>query len=236
MDDGWNASAQAWIESIGQYGDWGRRHVLDRPMLERCRDRGFIRALDVGCGEGRFCRMLAAEGMETIGIDPTTALIEHARKRHPSGDYRIGNASAVGLADMSVDLVIFYLSLIDISDLDAAIEEARRVLRPGGRVLIANLQAFNTAAVGLGWSKEIDGSRRVCIDNYLDERPLRAEWAGISIINWHRPLGRYMSALLAAGFVLRHFEEPEPVGDDSAKADRYRRVPYLIVMEWEKLE
>ncbi len=234
MDDGWNASAAAWIETIGRYGDWGRRHVLDGPMLARCRDRGFIRALDVGCGEGRFCRMLAAEGIDPIGIDPTTALIEHARKRHPAGDYRIGDASAIALADESVDLAIFYLSLVDIPDLDAAIAEAHRVLRPGGRLLIANLQAFNTAAVGLGWRNERDGARRFSFDHYLDERAVRAEWAGISIVNWHRPLGRYMAALLAAGFVLRHFDEPAPVGDDSAKAERYRRVPYFLIMEWEK--
>jgi ubiquinone/menaquinone biosynthesis C-methylase UbiE len=66
-------------------------------------------------------------------------LIEQVRKLHPSGDYRIESASAISLPDASVDLGVCYLSLIDIADLDAAIDEIRRVLRPGGRLLIANL-------------------------------------------------------------------------------------------------
>lgn len=234
MNDGWTASAQAWIAVMGKDGDWGRRHVLDRPMLDRCCNRGYRRVLDIGCGEGRFCRMLAAHGMATIGIDPTIALIEQARALHPQGDYRVEGASAISLPDMAVDLAVSYLSLIDIPDLDAAVAETRRVLRPGGRFLIANLQGFNTASVGLGWSMEPDGSRRFSIDHYLEERAVQTEWAGIAVINWHRPLNRYMTALLDAGFVLRHFAEPGPVGDTSAKADRYRRVPNFLIMEWEK--
>lgn len=234
MDDGWSASAEAWIAVIGEDGDWGRRHVLDAPMLERCLNRDVSRALDIGCGEGRFCRMLATHGIETTGVDPTAALIEQARKLHPTGDYRVESASAISLPDQSVDLALCYLSLIDVPDLDTAIGEIRRLLRTGGRLLIANLQGFNTAAVGLGWSHEPDGSRRFSIDHYLEERAVRTEWAGISIVNWHRPLGRYMSALLDAGFALRHFAEPGPVGDSSPKADRYRRVPNFLIMEWEK--
>jgi SAM-dependent methyltransferase len=203
-------------------------------MLERCRHRGFTNALDVGCGEGRFCRMLAAEGITTVGIDPTSTLIEQARRLHPSGDYRVESASAVSLADGAVDLVVCYLSLIDVADLDPAIAEIHRVLQSGGRLLIANLQGFNTASIGPGWSIEPDGSRRFSIDHYLDERPVRAEWAGISVVNWHRPLSRYMSALLEAGFILRHFAEPGPVVDPSPKADRYHRVPNFLIMEWEK--
>ncbi len=233
-DDGWAASAEAWIAVIGMDGDWGRRHVLDAPMLERCVARKYARALDIECGEGRFCRMLAAKGIATIGIDPTAALIDQARLLDPSGDYRVESASAISLADFSVDLAVCYLSLIDVPDLDAAIGEIRRLLQPGGRLLIANLQAFNTAAVGLGWSVEPDGSRRFSIDDYLEERAVRTSWAGISIVNWHRPLSRYMAALLDAGFVLRHFAEPRPVGDTSSKADRYRRVPNFLIMEWEK--
>lgn len=42
----------------------------------------------------------------------------------------------------------------------------------------------------------------------------------------------YMQGLLDAGFELVHFDEPAPYGVDDAKADRYRRVPNFLVMEW----
>jgi SAM-dependent methyltransferase len=234
MDNGWNDSARAWIDVIGEDGDWGRKYVLDAPMLAQVDALSPRRALDLGCGEGRFCRLLASRGVTTVGIDPTSALIDEARRRHPEGDYRVEGAEALSLDDASVDLVVAYLSLIDIADLAAALRECRRVLRPGGHLLIANLQAFNTAAVPLGWTREPDGSRRFCIDHYLQERPVETAWRGIRIINWHRPLATYMSGLLDEGFILEHFEEPAPQGVDDDKADRYRRAPNFLVMRWRK--
>jgi ubiquinone/menaquinone biosynthesis C-methylase UbiE len=234
VSEGWNESADAWIAVIGRDGDWGRRFVLDRPMMARATGRGFASALDLGCGEGRFCRMLSAQGIETIGIDPTAALIDEARRLHPAGDYRVEGAESLSLPDHAVDLVVSYLSLIDIADLPAAIAETRRVLRLGGTLLIANLQSFNTAAEPLGWSHEPDGSRRFSIDHYLDVRPRWTEWRGIRIQNWHRPLGLYMTMLLEAGFELRHFAEPDSAGDPGPKADRYHRAPNFLIMEWQK--
>lgn len=232
MTQGWDASAQAWIDVVGVEGDWGRRYVLDAPMLERARIGGARRALDIGCGEGRFCRMLQREGIDTLGIDPTRALIEEARRRDPHGDYRVAAAESLPVEDASVELAVFYLSLIDIDDLDAALREAHRALCPGGRLLIANLQSFNTAAVGQGWSREPDGSRRFSIDDYLQERPTWIAWQGIRICNHHRPLQRYMQGLLQLGFELRHFAEPAPAGVTGEKAERYRRAPNFLVMEW----
>lgn len=233
MSSGWDASAAAWIDVVGEHGDWGRRHVLDRPMLARATATPVARALDLGCGEGRFCRMLRAHGIATVGVDPTAALITQARHRDPTGDYRIAPAEALPLNDRSVDLVVAYLSLIDIDDLPRAIDEVRRVLQPGGRFLIANLQPFNTAAEPQGWTHEPDGSRRFCIDRYFEERPVEAEWRGIRVRNWHRPMSTYMRLLLDAGFALRHFDEPAPHDVDDDKARRYRRVPNFLVVDWQ---
>jgi SAM-dependent methyltransferase len=234
MSNGWSESAQAWVDVIGVDGDWGRRYVLDAPMLARTQGRSFRRAVDIGCGEGRFCRMLALEGIHCVGIDPTRALIERAQQLHPEGDYRVEPAEQLSLADASVDLAVAYLSLIDIDDLAAAIGEAHRVLRAGGTLLIANLTGFNTAAVAQGWTREADGSRRFSIDHYLQVRTVWVEWRGIRIKNWHRPMQSYMQALLNAGFSLRHFSEPAPYDIEDDKADRYRRAPNFLIMEWEK--
>lgn len=217
---------------MGEHGDWGRRHVLDTPMLARVDALPVQAALDLGCGEGRFCRMLRARGIATIGIDPTAALIARARELDPGGDYRVERGEQLSAPAASMDLVVAYLALIDVPDLRACVSEVRRVLRHGGRFLIANLQAFNTAAIPQGWTHEPDGSRRFCIDHYLQERPVPVAWRGISISNWHRPLSMYMQALLEAGFELRHFDEPVPSAPPSPKLERYLRVPNFLVMEW----
>ena len=234
MSDGWEESAQAWIDDNGTQGDWSRRFVLDAPMIARIADRGFTSAIDVGCGEGRFCRMMQRHHIRTVGVDPTAALIKQARQLDPSGDYCIGRAEALPGADASFDLAVCYLSLIDIPDFRRAIAEIHRVLKAGGTFLIANLQSFNTAGPPTGWTREADGSQRFPIDHYLDERVQFVSWRGIRVQNWHRPLGAYMGALLEAGFELRHFSEPEPVGADEAETALYRRAPFFLVMEWQK--
>ena len=114
-------------------------------MLERIRRRPYRNALDVGCGEGRFCRILGKLGIKTIGIDPTDTLLQQARSKHQAGDYRCGRAEKLDFPDASFDLVVSYLTLIDIPDIRQALAEMNRVLQPGGTLLIANLTSFTTA-------------------------------------------------------------------------------------------
>lgn len=237
MSDGWAESADAWVASQGDEGDFGRRWVMDAPMLERVRLRFYARALDVGCGEGRFCRMLKAEGVEAVGIDPTTGLIDHARRLDPEGDYRVEGAEALGFEDGRFDLVVSYLSLIDIPDVRAAIAEMARVLAPGGRLLIANLTGYNSAADAndLGWVTLPDGRRAHAMDHYLEEKAGWIAWKGIRIRNWHRPLGTYMTLLLEQGLTLTHFAEPRAdAGGDPVRAAHYDRAPWFMLMEWAK--
>jgi ubiquinone/menaquinone biosynthesis C-methylase UbiE len=235
VTNGWDESASAWIADMGKEGDFGRRYVLDAPMIERIGNGSFRSALDVGCGEGRFCRMLRTRGIKPVGIDPTEALIQHARKEDPDGDYRIGRAEALEFPDASFDLVVSYLSLIDIPDIKTGISEMARVLKPGGTLLIANLTSFNTAGQTTGWVKDTDGIERFFIDHYMEERAEWVRWTGIRVQNWHRPLSTYMSLLLKEGLELRHFSEPMPgPSADPLRSEFHRRVPYFLMMEWQK--
>lgn len=236
MNNYWQESADAWIADMGEHGDFGRRYVLDPVILPRALARSPKNVLDVGCGEGRFCRMLGQHGLKVTGIDPTPKLISAARDRDPEGKYIEAGAEDLPFEDGSFDLVISYLSLIDIPDFKASIREMARVLSPGGVLLIANLSSFNTASIDTGWVK--DGASRHLhypIDNYLEERSVLIEYRGIRVLNHHRPLSTYMQSLLGAGLRLNYFDEPSPApGAPEPKATVYRRVPWFLVMEWLK--
>src|SRR5258708_3181134 len=145
MDNAWDISAQAWIESIGERGDWAREHVLDPAMLGRIAAGRFRNALDVGCGEGRFCRMLRAAGVAPTGIDPTKSLLDVARRRDPCGDYRLGRAERLEFEAASFDLVVSYVTLVDIADFRTAIRQMARVVRPGGSLPIAKPTGVTSA-------------------------------------------------------------------------------------------
>jgi SAM-dependent methyltransferase len=234
MDNCWQTSADAWIADMGEFGDFGRRYVLDPVMLPRALSRSPKKALDVGCGEGRFCRMLKPHGVGVTGIDPTAALLAAARARDPECTYLEAAAERLPFDDNAFDLVISYLSLIDIPDMPAAISEMARVLKRGDALLIANLNGFNTACSG--WIKGGAGERLYFpIDNYLQERSIWIEYRGIRVMNHHRPMSTYMRALLDAGLRLTYFDEPAPPPDaPEPKATAYRRVPWFHVMEWMK--
>ena len=219
---------------MGEHGDFSRRYVLDPIMLPLALKRSPKRALDVGCGEGRFCRMLGQHGVKAIGIDPTPALIAAAHLRDVEGQYLEAGAELLPFADATFDLVVSYLTLIDFADFGAAISEMVRVLKPGGALLIACINSFNSACGDTGWIKDSAGRRLYYpIDHYLEDRSMRIEYRGISIVNYHRPLSAYMAAFLAAGLLLTYFSEPCPSEDAPVeKAVNYRRVPWFLVMEW----
>jgi hypothetical protein len=109
------------------------------------------------------------------------------------------------------------------------------VLKPGGALLVANLTSFSTARAHGGWQRNLLGQRtHFGIDRYLEPRANWDEWRGIRVLNWHRPLKDYMQWFLAHGLVLTHFDEPAPNGGPPDRADRYRRAPWYLIMEWRK--
>ena len=235
MVRGWDQSAEAWLTAMGTTGDFSRFGVLDAPMLDRVMASGARTALDVGCGEGRFCRLMAGHVAEVTGIDPNRALLDRARALG-GATYVDGRAEALPFDDASFDLVVSYLSLIDIADATSALAEMARVLTPGGRLLIANLTAWNTASQTRdgGWTRLDDGAVRITVDRYLEEHAFDAEWSGISIQNWHRPLSFYMQALLGLGLELRFFDEPAALDPAHPYSAKMNKAPYLMMMEWQK--
>jgi SAM-dependent methyltransferase len=233
-DDGWDQSADPWIRLMAK-GDPNRVFLLDGAMLDLCGAVHGLDVIDVGCGEGRFCRMLAKRGAHMTGIDPTAKLIAEAKRRQPDAVFHEAKAEALPVADASMGLVVSYLSLLDIPDYKTAINEMMRVLKPGGRCVIANQNGFATASTKY-WARDEDNNKlHWTMDNYSTERPCKAEWAGISVINWHRPMSAYMSAFLHAGFVLESFDEPVPKAHVPEAPDLFstnRRVPIFCTMVW----
>ena len=232
-DDGWEKSSSAWISTMGDRGDFGREHILDPVMVERISERRFESALDVGCGEGRFSRILRDNHIPVVGIDPTEALLMQARLSDPSGHYQLARAESLPFPSASFDLVVSYLTLIDIPDFRAGIREMVRVLKPGGTLLIANLNSF--ISTSNGWIKDQDGRySHYPVDRYAEEFSEWVEWSGIRVLNWHRPLAAYMRELLAHGLTLTFFDEPQPRSGDPEQQELYRRAPWFLVMEWRR--
>jgi SAM-dependent methyltransferase len=98
---------------------------------------------DLGCGTGHLSRLLAPFAREVFAIDRSRAMLEVARGR--LGDcanvqLREGDLTALPLGDGSLDVAIVSLVLHYVVDLDRALAEVHRTIRPGGRILLLDMQ------------------------------------------------------------------------------------------------
>lgn len=95
------------------------------------------RALDVGCGIGDFTAVLAQAGAQPIGVDVAEAALARARTRHPALDFRIVPFDGpLPFEDNAFDLVWASEVIEHVGDTARWLSEVRRVLAPGGRLLI----------------------------------------------------------------------------------------------------
>ena len=176
-EQAWEAAAAAYI-AFQDRQDPNRTLMLDPIMLEQCGEVRGRRVLDLGCGEGRFCRMLAERGARPVGLDPTGAMVKAAASRGPGGAYLRARAEQLPFADAWFDVVVSYITLVDIEGYRQAIAESSRVLRTGGRLVVANL-GFVTASAG--WLRDEQGRRMYHrVDRYAEEWPAALEWKDIS--------------------------------------------------------
>jgi len=111
---------------------------------------------DLGCGTGYMTQPLAGLVQRVVCVDRSPAMLERARERLSGTnlelEFRTGAFDALPLADGEVDAVLAGMVLHHLQDLDAAVREMRRVLRPFGRVVVLELfphtQDWMHAALG----------------------------------------------------------------------------------------
>jgi ubiquinone/menaquinone biosynthesis C-methylase UbiE len=130
----WEQEAEnwiAWARTPGHDAYWQFRDAFFELLPPPGRA-----TLEVGCGEGRVARNLAARGHRVTGVDASPTLLQAAREADPAGEYVLGDASGLPFADASFDLVVAYNSLMDVQDMPAAVGEAARVLERGGRFCV----------------------------------------------------------------------------------------------------
>ncbi|MFT4104011.1 MAG: class I SAM-dependent methyltransferase, partial [Burkholderiaceae bacterium] len=95
-----------------------------------------MRYLDAGCGAGMAACLASDAGAVVTGLDASPALIEVARQRLPAGTFEVGELEELPFDDDRFDVVTGFNSFQYAGNPIVALREARRVTRPGGRVLV----------------------------------------------------------------------------------------------------
>ena len=165
--------------------------------------------LEVGCGEGRVARDLAAHGHRVVALDASPTLLASAAAADPAGRYLVADAAALPFDNGCFDLVVAYNSLMDVDDMPAAVAEAARVLQPGRPLCVS--VTHPTADAGRFQSTEPDAPF-VIAGSYLGrhrvDEPFERDGLQMHFTGWRYPLEAYARALEDAGLLIDRLREP----------------------------
>lgn len=131
-----------YYDSINRYMSFGTGSRYRRTALLRAGLTEGMSLLDVGCGTGVIAghaRKIVGETGQVIGVDPSEGMLATARSRGRISTSHVGKAEALPVEDDTCDMLTMGYALRHVNDLHTAFREYRRVLRPGGTVLILEI-------------------------------------------------------------------------------------------------
>jgi SAM-dependent methyltransferase len=222
----------AWERNAADWVRWARKPGHDsywrfhrRRFLDLVPPAGRL-TLDVGCGEGRVTRDLKELGHRVVGLDASETMVAAARDADPSGDYLVADAAALPFPDGQADLVVAFMSLMDVDDMVAAVRELARVLKPGGILALAVVHPINSAH---DVDHEHPDDHLVLTEDYFDRRRysdfIERDDVKMTFESRHYTLQDYFDALLGAGFQVKELRE---IGDP--QHPRWSRYPLFLHM------
>jgi SAM-dependent methyltransferase len=251
-EDLWSDKAKRWHERIGSEGDLNRRINSDPVLWRMVGDPSGLDALDAGCGTAYLAIKLAKRGARVTAVDFSEGMMTEARRNAAESglDIKLARDSCSVLETIpneSFDLVISNYVLMDLDDIESAVKNHARVLRPGGRfVAIFTHPCFDVLTAPQTTahpaSRMLDEADRQ-YGSYFDCWSVMEAWGEFNtpFRYYHRPLAFYWKLFLGNGFAVLDFEEPVvqppyPPDLDEATIKRYRNQPFSVAFLLRKVK
>ncbi|WP_405093895.1 class I SAM-dependent methyltransferase [Micromonospora sp. NBC_01392] len=206
----WLADTRASYDTVAvSYADLLRDALTEEPFqrgilalfTELVRARGSGPVADVGCGPGRITGHLHGLGLDAFGVDLSPSMIEVARRDHPGVRFAVGSMTRLDLADECLTGLLAWFSLIHVPDdeVPTVLAEFRRVLRPGGVVLLG----FHA---GDGSRLKTEGYGGLPMRVHVHRRPPQrvAAWLDAAGFTVEAELTHHPAPGVEGGFVFAH--------------------------------
>jgi len=218
----WDKLADKWDSGYTEHGDMNRKYVIDPTIFRLTGSVKGLSILDAGCGNGYLCRLLAKKGAKMVGIDLSRRFIEIAEQKEketPLGImYYIGTLCNLAMfQNETFDMIISNLAIMDVHDLEKAVNELHRILKKNGKLIFSIMHPCFSSPPIHGWVRmPLDSNRKEDwlywkVDRYF-ERSVEI-WQYLDwppTYSFHRPLSDYIKTLVRNSFTITDFEEPIP--------------------------
>ncbi len=169
LRNAWEKNAPDWVRWAREPGHDSYWRFHRERFLALLPEPGRL-TVDVGCSEGRVTRDLRELGHKAVGVDSSETMLAAAREADPGGDYVLADAAALPFPDGHADLVVAFMSLMDVDDMPGSVGELARVVEPGGRLALAVVHPINSGA-----DREHPEDSLLLTENYFDRRYYRDE-------------------------------------------------------------
>ena len=192
---------------------------------------------DLACGQGWISRELARRGAKVTGIDLADNLLALAQRDEEQEKLGIvylkdDAQSAQVLANQSFDGAICIMALMNMQDITATFQTARRILKLGGWFVFAITHpCFQTPHAQ--WLTTNDGTIKRAVSGYFEERlwsSSHSQGVRSRVGEYHRMLSTYLNTLVTTGFALERMVEPLATGERAEQEPGNREVPSLLLI------
>ncbi|MFX1354906.1 MAG: class I SAM-dependent methyltransferase [Promethearchaeota archaeon] len=225
----WDENAENWTKLARMGFDIYRNYVNTPEFFRILPDISGLKGIDIGCGEGYNTRIASKKGAQIIGIDISKTFIEKAieeEEKTPLGiKYKVISATNLPFANNEFEFAISTMAFMDLSQLNKALEEVYRVVKPSGFFQFSILHPCFFTPVR-GWIKDDKGKIKglMCGDYFnelhveIDEwifsaapKELIKDMNKFRVPTFHRTLSTWLNTIVDVGFKLEKFSEPKPV-------------------------
>jgi ubiquinone/menaquinone biosynthesis C-methylase UbiE len=190
------------------------------------------RILDLGCGTGRYTKILLRLGGNVWAIDPSEKMLEIARKENKNAHFKKAAASKIPFSSDFFDMVVASLCIDHVREIDKALSEVSRVLKKDGIFIFSRNNPVTEIAENVG--------ERYVFNSYFKEGKRRRYFPSFSVnmAYYHTTLETIIKALIKNGFAIEDFIDVKPNSRSKRKFPKEYGIttnkPYFIILKVRK--
>lgn len=224
----WNENAEAWTTLTRAGFDTYRNYLNTPAFLAILPPIEGLKGIDIGCGEGYNTRLLAQQKATLTAIDVSDKLIKKAKNTEsefPLGiEYITASATALPFDDNEFDFATSFMCLMDVHNVEKALSEAYRVLKPNGFFQFSithpcfntphrkNLRNANSKTYAIEVGNYFNYQNGAIGEWIFSDAPeeLKKLFPKFKIPTFNRTLSQWFKAILHEGFIIEQVNEPFP--------------------------